>query len=81
MKYKIIKGGINHLGSIEVEVNAQVELGWFPIGELKHATSEGQTVFYQQMEYVGKEEPKRLLNPRPSYSAQSPYQPRRLPGR
>ncbi len=64
MNYRLIRGGVNQLSSIEAQVNEHIMGGWEPIGELKSAITDGQTVFIQQMKFVGvvPNEPKRLLN-------------------
>ena len=90
MKYKLVTGGINQLSKIEAEVNNLTNLGWEVVGELKTAAAEGQTVFVQQMNYVGvaANEPKKLpdvqkqRHTRPSpLQSSSPYIPRLTPYR
>lgn len=50
MKYKLIRGGVNNLQKMENEINEYIQQGWLPVGEIKMVTSDGQTVFVQQME-------------------------------
>jgi hypothetical protein len=53
MNYKLVTGGINQLVSMETQINQLIDVGWEVVGELKVATAEGQTVFVQQLKYIG----------------------------